>query len=261
MKAGLVSITFRALSPEEIVRQVSAAGLEGIEWGGDVHVPHGRLLRAKEVRRLTEDAGLAVSAYGSYYRFDDCISHCAEDEPSWNAVLDTACELGAPSVRVWAGRLGSAAISGEHRSRIVERCREIGEQAQGRGITVDLEFHDNTLTDTNDSTALFLDEVAHPNVFTLWQPYLSVEQGYRLRGLRQLLGKVSNIHCNHFAKEGWPHSLLLEEGEGAWSEFLEVLRSDGRERWISIEHVKGHELESFRRDAATLSRWVGGRGE
>lgn len=258
MKTGLVSITFRDLGVEELVRLVAEAGLEGIEWGGDVHVPHGHLARAREVRLLTEAAGLAVSCYGSYYRFDGCVSRWAEDEPSWNAVLDTACELGAPSIRVWAGTLGSKEIAGEHRQRIVERCREIGEQSQRRGVAVGLEFHDNTLTDSNESTARFLEEVGHENVFTLWQPYLSVEQDYRLRGLEQLLAKVGNVHCNHFAKEGWPHSLLLSEGEQVWSEYLEILRSDGRERWISIEHVKDHSVENFRKDAETLRKWAKG---
>ncbi len=40
-RAGLVSVTFRQLSPEEIVRVAREAGLTVIEWGGDVHVPPG----------------------------------------------------------------------------------------------------------------------------------------------------------------------------------------------------------------------------
>ena len=40
---GLVSVTFRKLSPEEIVQLVVSSGLKGIEWGGDIHLPHGIL--------------------------------------------------------------------------------------------------------------------------------------------------------------------------------------------------------------------------
>lgn len=256
MKAGLVSITFRNLRAEEIVRLVSQVELEGIEWGGDSHVRHGDLRRAEEVGRMTREAGLEVSAYGSYYRFDDCLARGAEGEVSWSAVLDTASALGAPCIRVWAGRLGAAATSEDLRRRMVERCREVCEEALGRGISVGLEFHDQTLTDTNEGAERFLREVGHRNLFTFWQPYLCVEHGYRLAGLRNLLERVGNIHCNHFAKEGWPHSLLLEDGEEPWADFLEVLASDGRERWISIEHVKDHSEESFLKDAATLRRWV-----
>ena len=33
--AGLVSVSFREERPESILREASAAGLSGIEWGGD----------------------------------------------------------------------------------------------------------------------------------------------------------------------------------------------------------------------------------
>ena len=50
---GLVSITFRALAPREIVDLAARARLAGIEWGGDIHVPHGDLQRAGEAGRMT----------------------------------------------------------------------------------------------------------------------------------------------------------------------------------------------------------------
>ena len=40
IESGLVSITFRKLTVEKIIELVKEAGLQGIEWGGDVHVPH-----------------------------------------------------------------------------------------------------------------------------------------------------------------------------------------------------------------------------
>ena len=65
---GLVSVTFRALSPAQVVDLVRQAGLRGIEWGGDIHAPPGNAARAREVRHLSLEAGLSVAAYGSYYR-------------------------------------------------------------------------------------------------------------------------------------------------------------------------------------------------
>ena len=41
IKIGLVSISFRDLFPKQIVDMVAEVGLDAIEWGGDVHVPHG----------------------------------------------------------------------------------------------------------------------------------------------------------------------------------------------------------------------------
>ena len=46
---GLVSITFRRLNPLEIVSLVAENGLTAIEWGGDIHVPPGKLKLARDV--------------------------------------------------------------------------------------------------------------------------------------------------------------------------------------------------------------------
>ena len=61
LKPGLVSISFRDLSCEEIVKLVSESRLSGIEMGGDVHVPHGNLPTAERAAKMTLDAGLEVS--------------------------------------------------------------------------------------------------------------------------------------------------------------------------------------------------------
>ena len=39
--AGVCSVTFRALSVEEVAQLAASAGVQAIEWGGDVHVPPG----------------------------------------------------------------------------------------------------------------------------------------------------------------------------------------------------------------------------
>lgn len=53
---------------------------------------------------LFEGAGLRVVAYGSYYHVG-----CQGQEgiPNFEDVLETALELGAPLIRVWAGNTGS----------------------------------------------------------------------------------------------------------------------------------------------------------
>ena len=91
---GLVSVTFRALSPAEICRLCERAKLRCIEWGGDVHVPpDGR--SAPEVRRMSADAGLEICAYGSYFRVGDSMD-------SLLRCMDAACALGAPLMRIWS---------------------------------------------------------------------------------------------------------------------------------------------------------------
>ena len=256
MKTGLVSITFREHSLEALAQLVADTGLSGIEWGGDVHAPHGDLATASRAKRLCEESGLEVSAYGSYYRFDDCLEEGADGGPEFEAVLDTADAMGAPSIRVWAGRRASAEVGERDFQRIVNRSREIGELASERGVRIDYEYHDNSLTDTHDATERLLDAVDHPNVRTLWQTPLQVGHAYRLEGIRLLADRISNAHCNYFGENGWPNALELSEGTSEWAEDLQVLIDSGDDRWISIEHVKGGSVEQFKRDAATLRAWL-----
>jgi len=264
MKTGLVSITFREHSLEGLVVLVTDVGLSGVEWGGDVHAPHGDLATASRAKRLCEESGLEISAYGSYYRFDDCLEEGVGDGPEFEAVLDTAEAMGAPSIRVWAGRRASADVGEINFQRIVSRSREIGELASERGIRIDYEYHDNSLTDTHEATERLLDAVDHPNVRTLWQTPLQVGHAYRLEGITRLANRISNVHCNYFAENGWPDALELSEGADEWGEYLQVLLDSAADRWISIEHVKAGSVEQFKRDVATLQRWLSrlsGRGE
>lgn len=55
---GLCSVSFRALSPEQIVQLAQSAGLSCIEWGADVHVPPGDFQNAERIARLIRHFGL-----------------------------------------------------------------------------------------------------------------------------------------------------------------------------------------------------------
>lgn len=121
MKTGLVSISFRKLSPIEIIDLVKKSGLESIEWGGDVHVQPGELALAEEIGCRTREAGLEVACYGSYCRLT------SPDE--FSAIIATAKALGAPLIRVWAGRQGSADCTLKKRTEIVQNARLLAELA------------------------------------------------------------------------------------------------------------------------------------
>ena len=56
IKSGACSIAFRQMDLAEVVAVSAKAGIDGIEWGGDVHVKPGDCATAREARRLTQDA-------------------------------------------------------------------------------------------------------------------------------------------------------------------------------------------------------------
>ena len=246
--SGLVSISFRKLAPPQIIELVARAGLEGIEWGGDVHVPHGDVLRAKEVRRWTTDAGLKVTSYGSYYHVGD------EVALTFEAVLESAVTLGAPIVRVWAGRQGSADADPSYRGCVVEETRRIADLAERAAVRLAFEFHGNSLTDNNASALAFFQEVAHPNVTAYWQPITGAEEPYRLEGLRALLPWLSNVHVFHWTPDG--ERRPLADGEMLWRDRFDLIRASGRDRAALLEFVAGDSPRAFLDDAETLKRWL-----
>jgi len=236
---GLVSVSFRKISPLEIIALVKQAGLAGIEWGGDVHVPHGDVVRAKEVRQQTLAAGLAVLAYGSYYRLDG---------QKFEAVLESAVALGAPVIRVWAGAVGSAKATAEQRAAVVADSQRIGDLAAKAGIKIAYEYHGGTLTDTDASARQLLHEVAHPNVYTLWQPHIEDTVDANLESLRGVLPRLVNLHVFHWTanpRERRP----LAEGAQDWGQYLSAVSGN---RAALLEFVQDDDPQNLLRDAATL---------
>ena len=250
IKPGLLSVTFRQLAVRQVIDLAAEAELAAIEWGGDVHVPHGDLHVAAETRRACDDRGLAVSAYGSYYRAGGVPTN-----PAIEAVLDTAVSLGAPVVRVWAGHRGSAEATPADRDAVVADLTRCCELAASRNLTVATEFHGGTLTDDVESCVDLLTAVNRPNLRTLWQPPNGTDPAASRAGLGRVLPWLSNVHVFHW----WPdaaHRRPLAKGADRWPAYLAAAAADGRERYASLEFVAGDDVGQFRRDAATLVGWL-----
>jgi sugar phosphate isomerase/epimerase len=245
IRTGLVSVTFRKLSPSEIVRLAVTAGVDGIEWGGDVHVPPSEPARAAEVRQMTEASGLRVAAYGSYYR----VGHEGEEGNAFLPVLKAAVGLGAPTIRVWAGRIGSAEAGPEGWEQAIADSRRIADLAAQEGIRIAYEFHSRTLTDTPESARSLLEQGGHPNVSSYWQPPVGEDTETCLRGLRMIQPWLTNLHIYHFVGA---EQRALEEGREAWRRYFDVAREDGADRYALIEFVRGETPAQFLADAVVL---------
>jgi len=249
---GLVSVTFRKLSPEEIVEHCVKARLLCLEWGGDIHVPHGDTTRAREVGELTRNAGLRVAAYGSYYRLAN-----ASGGPDWSAVRDAALALGAPLVRVWAGTKASDEMTETDWQECIDDAGRIAEDAAAHDLQIAWEYHANTLTDSVASTRRLLDVVDAPHVSTLWQPSSCYSEEERVLSLRDVLPRVSNVHVYHWVDQ---QRLPLSEGREVWTNYLEILRTTGREHDLMLEFVPDNDPSLLAREACSLRFLLGLEG-
>ena len=251
IRPGLCSVTFRALDVPTVVRLAAEAGLERIEWAGDVHVPPGDLAAARRARELTEQAGLSVASYGSYLRFEGADEEVrAEGE----AVLAAARELGAPRIRVWAGSADSADVPAPERACIVRRLQEFADLAGAHGIGVGLEFHGRTLTDEIGSTLRLLEEVGRENLSTYWQPHQGMPEAEALETLRRALPHLSTLHVFSW----WPRSerLPLSARAALWREAFGVVAAAGGEHDALLEFVPEDDPALLRREAQTLRELI-----
>ena len=137
-RTGLTSVTFRQKSIDQIISITRQAGLTGIEWGGDIHLPPGEIQLAAETAKKTHAARLEVLSYGSYY-------HGGETE-DFQAVLATAKALGAPVIRVWAGHSTYEESTPEEFTALAKRFAQAAELASKENIRVSFEYHRGTYT-------------------------------------------------------------------------------------------------------------------
>ncbi|MBN2884208.1 MAG: sugar phosphate isomerase/epimerase, partial [Clostridia bacterium] len=142
-KTGLVSISFRNLSPETLVEMTAKSGLDAIEWGGDIHVPHGDISKASIVRELCNKNNIICPSYGSYYKVGEYVN--PKDE--FQKVLECAKILGCEIIRVWAGVISTKDSDTGHFNFITGELKTICKMAADGNTGIALEFHGNTLTD------------------------------------------------------------------------------------------------------------------
>ena len=244
MRAGLCSVTFRQLPAEAIVDLAAEGGVEAIEWGADVHVPPGDTATAEKAAARCADAGVACASYGSYLAV-------GRDPAETGPVIETAAVLGADNVRVWCPDEGGTVAD------VARALDTIAMAAAEHDLTVSLEFHPGTLTETAASTLALLAEVEAPNVFTYWQPDPRLEPFQFLAELARVLEHLSHVHVFHWRAD---HRRLPLAGAEWWSGALRIVRGTAG-RWTGprvafIEFVPDDDPEQLAGEVATLRTWL-----
>ena len=247
--AGLCSVTLRAEPVEAVADLAATCGLTEIEWGGDVHVPPGDAAAARRAVAAGEAAGVRAASYGSYLLAGEVPT---ADEVA--AVLDTAVALGAPNVRVWTPFGATAA----DRPTVVTALAQVAAAAEARGLTVGIEHHGGTVTDSVPAMAALLDEVAAPNLFGYWQPPYWGDGSTPATDAAAVAARGARLsHLHVYEWPGAPTRLPLAAGAERWSAVLAAvadLPAPVEPRVAFLEFVAGDDPEALRRDATTLHR-------
>ena len=240
---GLVSISFRGNTPEELIQAAKETGITAIEWGSDVHVPAGDVACAKKVKAWCDEAGIALPEYGSYY-------FLGEEPESFAGVLACARALGTSRIRIWGGKKSSDTLRTAEYAALVEDAQRICDMAPD--MMVCLECHKNSVTDEYHTTLRFLQDVGRKNLKMFWQPNQFRDLSYNLDALRALLPYVESVHVFSWDRE---QKFPLADMQEDWLQYLEILKNAGVENYM-LEFMHDNALESLAETAKTLTNWL-----
>ena len=256
--AGVCSLTLGQLEPQAVIDQCLRTGLTHIEWWGreQGHVPMGAIETAARVGEQTRRAGLKSSGYGSYYR----VGESEKAGQLFGTVLETALALQAPYIRVWAGSKGTVESDDAHRAVVISDALRIADLCTKHEIDLVFEYHQGTLSDSNEHAEAFMKAVRHPAIFSGWQPRTGVPQAENVAGLRGVLPRLGTVHVFHWThgpeKQHCRH--LLSEARQEWEEYLNVVRESGRDHVALLEFSKEDRVDCFADDARTLIELTAG---
>ena len=243
-KTGIVSISFRKHSAEEILIAAKEACLDSIEWGGDVHAPHGDTDRAKEIKALSDAYGIKIAEYGSYYII-------GKSEPAlFSKVLATAEALDVRIIRVWPGQnKASESYTSEEYEAAVADAKRICKMA--KDYTVALECHPNSLTDEYHTAKQFILDVDEPNLKTFWQPNQHRPVEYNLDAISALLPYIVSVHVFSWVRKT---RLPLHSLEDDWLKYIALLSKKPINYMLEFMHDDN--IGTLNPTAKTLKKWL-----
>ena len=254
LRPGLVSITFRTLSPRDIIAACVQSQLKGIEWGADIHAPPGDLENAREVGQMTRDAGLEVAAYGSYWRCD---------ETPFEPILEAALAMRAPLIRVWPGKVDARESTRDDWRQTSQHLATATAMAREANVQVATEFHGGTLTSSGASALRLMQSSGQTQLSTLWQPLrrgpnFEAQTEENVAELLAVAPYLCNVHVYEWADdaEGKRQRLPLSQS-ASWPCFVEELQRIGGTRWLLLEFVPNDEPAILAREAAALRKIIG----
>jgi sugar phosphate isomerase/epimerase len=184
---------------------------------------------APKTKQRFHDAGVAFCCIGSsgvvaQANFDHVKSHC-----------ELARLLGAPSVRVFGGKIPPDTSRAEGIGRFSETLYIFGDIAKAAGVQIVLETHDSF--STGETVAALLQATKHSHVFSLWDLHHPYRQGEAIVETHDFLAPtLRHVHIKDgIAGTGYT---LLGVGDVPVFEMLELVLTHGYTGPISLEWEK-----------------------
>lgn len=237
---GLVSVSFRAHSPREVVEAAARAGLSVIEWGSDVHAPCNDLARLSEIASLQKAYGITCCSYGTYFRLGKTPLEELE------AHIAAAKILGTDILRLWCGTKSGAEMTPEEVEALLATCRAAAGIAARHGVALCMECHRKSFTERPEDAVWLMEEVNSPAFRMYWQPFQWQTVQENVENAKSIAPYAKHVHVFHWkGEEKLPLSGAAEE----WKRYLAVLPAP---RTLLLEFMPNDGLEELAAEARTL---------
>lgn len=239
---GLVSISFRGLSPEEIIKAAKASGLACIEWGSDVHAPKSDTEGLMHIAGLQKKYGIFCSSYGTYFRLG------TDNTDELTEYIAAAKTLGTDILRLWCGNKPHFEYSPEEETALFEECKKAATIAEQNGAVLCMECHNGTYTDHKEGAIKLMKEISSPAFRMYWQPNQFTDNEENKKYARLISSFTKNIHVfNWSADARYP----LEEAIALWKDYLSFFNKN---QTLLLEFMPDDNISSLKAEADSLRR-------
>jgi len=239
---GLVSVSFRKESPEDILKEMHKAGLTCIEWGSDIHAPKDDKERLQQLLDLQEKYQVKCCSYGSYFRLGETPIEELE------GYLEAAKFLGTNIVRLWAGVKNSQDYTEDEKQEFFDLCKKAAEIAQKHQVILCMECHGGTYTNRKDPALELMRTVNSPNFRMYWQPNAYKTEEENIQYAELVSDYVEHLHVFNWHKD---KRFPLMEAVDSWKRYLQVFKE---KRALLLEFLPDDKLSSLKTEAEALIR-------
>ena len=244
-RTGVCSVSFRALSPEEVINLTAQAGLEAIEWGSDVHAPYTDTERLEAIAKAQREAGICCSSYGTYFKVGE---HSADELRGYIAAAKI---LGTNMLRIWCGNKNYEDLTEDERESIKAECKKCAKIAEECSAVLSIECHPNSFTNSIEGALDLMESVNSPSLRMYWQQNIKGSDEENYEYAEKIAKYATNIHVFYY-EDG--KKLRLNCGFEKWVKFLSYFEGD---RTLLLEFMPDNNPEALKGEAETLMSILG----
>lgn len=224
--------------PAKQIQTLRSEGLQHLELRGawDKSVLKFSDEEVTELKRLLDEAGIAVSSIGSpigKVSITDDFAHHLQD---FRRALALARSFGAPFIRVFSFYTPEGEDPSSYREQVLDQLGALVRETDGTGITLLHENEKGIYGDTPQRCHDLVTSITSPAFLLAWDPANFVQVGVRPfdEGYALLKPYIAYLHVKDAVAETGEIT-VAGEGDGQWRETLTSLQDDGFEGFCSLE--------------------------